>query len=126
MPRKITLKELKERLKINQKDLENISRDKEFLTLPNTWISIGSDYAFECQCCKDVMPRAKMYKLLKQTTGPGLFGTRTSASQIITTKGIFRLSELAEEPEFSSTLNYVKKEDYVCDHCMDSVYTERV
>ncbi len=120
----LNLENIKKGLEITPEDKTWM---KEMLENPvnqnrNTIISLMSDYVFECQTCKHFMGRDSIYHLTKKEIG--LEMRETLISDVRTTEGIFLLKDLVFKPDFSSILNHVSKEGYVCDHCMISVYGE--
>jgi hypothetical protein len=119
-----------------RKDLEVTKEDVDRVLTPETRylvegpggqnlrISIGSNYAFECVCCRDIGLSYATYALVKKKMGAGVI-TETDANSI---KGridrkISRLEDLDAAPEFNSLL-HVTKDGFVCDHCYDTIYDE--
>lgn len=119
---------LREELQISEEEkwerINALDRGDPFLSgNPNVNLQFLSDYAFECQVCKDLPLGASFYRISKGTLG-GWLSNRTTEADIKTKKGIVRISNLETTPKFDSTLNYVVNVGYVCDHCKVSVFDE--
>jgi len=87
---------------------------------------LAANFVFKCNTCEETGLQP-WYKLIIQTIGGSpMHRSFTSFDDLRKGYGgsnLLRIIEDAELPDnvMDSGLNYLKKEGYVCDHCMDSV-----
>lgn len=121
----VSLRQFKKDMVVTPEDLESIMTPnfKHMLNVSkNVGYSVISNYAFECSSCASMALPYSVYRVVKETHGPGAFNFRaTQIPQIKSSKGIFKLDDLKSEPEYDSHINVVRGK-LICDHCKDSVY----